>query len=311
MAWIGPLLIGILASLIVAIVIELIKYRNSRFHVSAKLKSFQSYSSYTEGDVGILVTYKSQLVESSITVLHIALVNDGKKDIMFSTHFSEDVVIRANEGSRIIAASVERNAICPAVSLNVDGSVSLSWEIIKVGEEIDLELVICPASKTEEKMNALRCFNLLGFEVRSDCLEKIVPEREESPKEQDMYRQRNHMKVMLSMMWMVSFLMVFYSMLFSTRYNVMVNGENIEDAAVMFSSPIGKYIIIPNHGKALYADPFEFEKGSLTVSAPDKKLRVLNSIIEVYSVVIFLSSIVFYVIMNIVFRRRRRILARS
>jgi hypothetical protein len=298
-----------LASLIVAIVIELIEYRNSRFHVSAKLKSLRSYSSYTEGNVGIQVTYKSQLVESSIAVLHIALVNDGKKDIMFSAHFSEDIVIRANGGSRIIAASVERNAICPAVSLNADGSVSLSWEILKVGEEIDLELVICPASNTEEKLNALRCFNLLGFEVRSDCLEKIVPEREESQKEQDMYRRRNHMKVMLSMMWMVSFLMMLYGMMFSMRYNVIVNGEIIEDAAVLFSSPIGKYIISPNHGKTVYADPSEFEKGSLTVSSPDKKLQVLNSITVILSVVIFLSSIVFYIIMNIVYRRRRRTLA--
>lgn len=71
------LILGIVASLFVAIVVEWWKKRRKHFHVSVTLDSQEVYASQERSDVKIKVDYKEKEVENALVIMHVSITNDG------------------------------------------------------------------------------------------------------------------------------------------------------------------------------------------------------------------------------------------
>ena len=85
------LLLGILASAVVAVFFEFRKRRSDRYRISVFYKSSQLYVQKNAGDVGIKVNYLGKNIKTALVVLHVGLENKGRKDIMFSSHFTTKI----------------------------------------------------------------------------------------------------------------------------------------------------------------------------------------------------------------------------
>lgn len=301
----GALFVGILASLIVAILFEFRKYRKERFHIAARLYSSQTYCPFTDGDVGVQVSFKNRAIKSSIFVLKIVLENDGQKDIMFSSHFSEDIKIRPGNGEKIISIKTRDSRSLPSTVLSSDGLALLSWGILKVGEKIKLDIIMrCPEDETKD-YDAVKSFNRLSFDIRSDCMDYIIPEREESDEEKRRTRMRSQVRFTGIVLSLLLVMAVFFSMLFSARYDLILNNEVIQDASIMYSSPLDKYIISPNEGAISYYSPQDMREGYLELSRPSQQMRWFNVVIEIAYVLFALFFLILSIIQSVAEHLRR------
>lgn len=123
------LLLGILASLIVAVGVEIWKSRRKKYHISMKLDSSEIYSPRNKSEVSIKVDYKGKPIDKALVILHLSVINDGQNDIMFKSHFSEAIRI-SSKGYKFLSISTENDKVKPICELCEDGA-QLSWEILK------------------------------------------------------------------------------------------------------------------------------------------------------------------------------------
>ena len=235
------LLVGLLASAIVAVVVELAKKRKESYHIrSLKLHS-RVYIAQKSGDVEINVKYKSHEVQSSLLVLNMLLENDGKQDIRFETHFSSGVFIRNPKYSFIYASAIS-NDVNASCELKEDGAL-VQWDILKVGESILLKLVVEPKEDTGfEPISETQFFNGLNYEFRSDCIDTIKSEEERSPVLKRITRSPYFMAlfgvVVLSMyMFMAMSINVKYS------FESEIDNKPVQVSTVLYSSVFDRCVL--------------------------------------------------------------------
>lgn len=287
------LIIGIAASAIVAIVIELIRRRQKRFHVLFYHRFSQLYIPRNAGDVGIKVNYKTKDIKTALVVMHVCLENDGREDIMFSTHFSTKVRIHC-QGYSFVAVNSEKNDCLPVFEQTEDGDLLLSWDILKKGEKIKFELVAESKDDLNGTLDDVACYNSLSFSFRSDCLDKIVPEKAFTYEDA---RERNHKRLRIGYkVLIISFAlsMIMYDMFVLTRYNLTLdNGQTLEESAIMFNPVIDRYIISSRNDGTVFIPSAEM-KGALTVAPIDK-----HSYLYVYSIVSQLLYVFLFIVVAI------------
>ena len=174
------LLVGLLASAIVAVVVELVKKRKASYHIRSRKLSSRVYAAQTSGDVEIKVSYKSHEVNSSLLVMDMVLENDGKQDIRFDTHFSSGIYIK-NPKFKFIYSETLSSDVSASCEFTED-YILVRWDILKVGEPILLKIVAEPKDNTElKKKNEAQFFRELQYEFRSDCINNICPEENKKP----------------------------------------------------------------------------------------------------------------------------------
>lgn len=237
------LLLGILASAIVAVFFEYRKRRLDRYRISVFYKSSQLYVQKNAGDVGIKVNYLDKNIKTALIVLHVGLENKGRKDIMFSSHFTTKIRIHC-EGYRLISVKTSDSKCRPEIELSSDDDALLSWDILKKREKIDLELVAELKEDTNVVIDSLLCYNNLSFDFRSDCLDSIVPEKAYSVEEN---RERhNEIKLIYRsiLLLTLALFMMELDMATATRFNLNLdNGQPFQETNIMYSSIFDKYIV--------------------------------------------------------------------
>lgn len=115
------LILGIVASSIVAIAVELWKKRSKRYHISVTLDSCEVYVSQEKSDVMIKVDYKGRAVENALVVMYVCFTNEGENDISFKSHFSDAIAVKC-EGYDFLSFTAEESLVDPKCFLNEDGS---------------------------------------------------------------------------------------------------------------------------------------------------------------------------------------------
>ena len=182
----------------------------------------------------------------------------------------------------------------PVFEQTEDGDLLLSWDILKKGEKIKFELVAESKDDLNGTLDDVGCYNSLSFSFRSDCLDKIVPEKAFTYEDA---RERNHKRLRIGYkVLIISFAlsMIMYDMFVLTRYNLTLdNGQTLEESAIMFNPVIDRYIISSRNDGTVFIPSAEM-KGALTVAPIDK-----HSYLYVYSIVSQLLYVFLFIVVAI------------
>lgn len=310
------LILGIVASSIVAIAVELWKKRRKRYHISVTLDSCEVYASQEKSDVMIKVDYKGKAVENALVVMYVSITNDGQNDIMFKSHFSDAISVKCG-GYDFLSFAAEESRVDPMCVLNEDGSASLSWDILKAGETIRLCIAAHSNTPVKEGLDGVECFNMLSFDFRSGCIDNLVPSKEMTQRE---IRRRRIFNVNLSkniLFIIVSLGMLLYDMSFSSRYDIVYDGQSYGNATLLYSPLFQKYILSSDTARTRVLSRAEAE--GITAMLPTDYVNAANwmsAVLEVMILIMILVSIISIVTNRLVFsssssRKRRSSKKRS
>lgn len=303
------LILGIVASSIVAIAVELWKKRRKRYHISVTLDSCEVYVSQEKSDVMIKVDYKGRAVENALVVMYVCFTNEGENDISFKSHFSDAIAVKC-EGYDFLSFTAEESRVDPKCFLNEDGSALLSWDILKVGETIRLCIAAHSNTSVKEGLDGVECFNKLFFDFRSDCIDNLVPSKEMTQRE---IRRKRIFNVTLTkniLFIIVSLCMLFYDMSFSSRYDIVYDGQTYGNATLFYSPLFRKYILSSDTARTKVLSLVETE--GITAMFPTDYVNAasrMSAILEVMILMIIIVSIISIVTNRLTFSlssRKRR-----
>lgn len=300
------LILGILASLIVAVVVELWKKRIKKYHVSAVLESSELYVHQDKSDVHIKVDYKGTSIENTLVIINVSLVNDGKNDIMFRTHFSDDIKI-SSEGYRILSISARNDDVKPECKLE-DDVAELSWDILKAGESISLRIAaqsVAPVSKT---IDSVECFNNLSFEFRSDCLDGISPSHELTNHETNRRHLLNNSLLKYACILVISLFFFLFDMSFSSRFDVVYEGQTYQNATLLYSPLFKKYVLSSDSAATKVLSPEDLDCVNSVI--PADAINAANKIsylLELMIMFMLVMSILSIILNRMAYRKLKKI----
>ena len=286
------LILGIVASSIVAIAVELWKKRRKRYHISVTLDSCEVYASQEKSDVMIKVDYKGRAVENALVVMYVCFTNDGQNDIRFKSHFSDAIAVKC-EGYDFLSFTAEESRVDPKCFLNEDGSALLSWDILKAGETIRLCIAAHSNTSVKEGLDGVDCFNKLSFDFRSDCIGNLVPSKEMTQRE---IRRKRIFNVTLTkniLFIIVSLCMLLYDMSFSSRYDIVYDGQTYGNATLFYSPLFRKYILSSDTARTKMLSLSETE--GITAMFPTDYVNAasrMSAILEVMILMVIFVSII-------------------
>lgn len=305
------LILGIVASSIVAIAVELWKKRRKRYHISVTLDSCEVYVSQEKSDVMIKVDYKGRAVENALVVMYVCFTNDGQNDIRFKSHFSDAIAVKC-EGYDFLSFTAEESWVDPKCFLNEDGPALLSWDILKAGETIRLCIAAHSNTSVKEGLDGVDCFNKLSFDFRSDCIDNLVPSKEMTQRE---IRRKRIFNVNLTkniLFIIVSLWMLLYDMSFSSRYDIVYDGQTYGNATLFYSPLFRKYILSSDTARTKILSLDETE--GITAMFPTDYVNAasrMSAILEVMILMMIIVSIISIVTNRLAFSlssRERRLL---
>ena len=286
------LIFGIVASSIVAIAVELWKKSCKRYHISVTLDSCEVYVSQEKSDVMIKVDYKGRAVENALVVMYVCFTNDGQNDIRFKSHFSDAIALKC-EGYDFLSFTAEESRVEPKCFLNEDGPALLSWDILKAGETIRLCIAAHSNISVKEGLDGVECFNKLSFDFRSDCIDNLVPSKEMTQRE---IRRKRIFNVNLTknvLFIIVSLWMLLYDMSFSSRYDIVYDGQTYGNATLFYSPLFRKYILSSDTARTKILSLAETE--GITAMFPTDYVNAasrMSAILEVMILMMIFVSII-------------------
>lgn len=239
------ILIPLIVSVIAAAIFELWKNRRRDFSISYKVASRRRYKATENGDVKIALSYKGQVIDSTLTVFSFQLLNSGRKDIFFDRHFTSPVCV-SYPGWRFINVSIldSESKANPAVSLNDDGTANASWDILKKGEKFNVEIV---ALEDKDKDDAEE--DGLSFDFRADCIDRF---------DDGSRRSRRADKVIVGAMCVVMVgVTAIMPMREKVKMNILYNDVFYQDADVTYNRFADSYSINADEG-CLKLSPSQF-----------------------------------------------------
>lgn len=289
------LILGIAASLIATIAFELWKRRRKRFHISIALDSCEVYASQEKSDVRIQVDYKGKAVENALVIMYVSIINDGQEDLMFKSHFSDSILISC-EDFEFLSISAEDNRVAPDCILNEDGTASLSWDILKSGELIQLCIAAHSKNPIRDGLDGVDCYNKLSFDFRSDCIDTMAVSKEMTQQEASRKNYFNRHLYVYTIFIAASLGMLLYDMSFSSRYDIFYDGQPYENATLLYSPLFKKYILssdtaktkilsLDNIAEIKSITPTEYKNAANWISALLEAMILIMVILSVFSII--------------------------
>lgn len=278
-----------------AIAVELWKNRRKRYHISVTLDSCEVYASQEKSDVMIKVDYKGRAVENALVVMYVCFTNDGQNDIRFKSHFSDAIAVKC-EGYDFLSFTAEESRVDPKCFLNEDGSALLSWDILKVGETMRLCIAAHSNTSVKEGRDGVECFNKLSFDFRSDCIDNLEPSKEMTQREICRKRIFNVNLTKNILFIIVSLWMLLYDMSFSSRYDIVYDGQTYGNATLFYSPLFRKYILSSDTARTKILSLDETE--GITAMFPTDYVNAasrMSAILEVMILMVIFVSIIFIV----------------
>ena len=242
------LILGIIASSIVALAVEILKKRRKKYHISVTLDSSDVYSSQTGKDVSVRVDYKGETVDNALVIMYLSITNDGQEDIMFKSHFSDAIKI-TSKGYKFLSIIAEDDKIKPECHLRDEGA-SLSWDILKKGESIKLCIVAQSEQPATSLIDKVDSYNNLSFDFRSDCIDTIAPSQELTTRDSKKKYFLNGVAMKYAYMISLCLLFLVYDMAFSSRYDITYEGESYKNSSLLYSPLFKKYVLSSDSAKA-------------------------------------------------------------
>ena len=158
------------------LLLSLFKRHKDKYHLSLIRGETSTYSSMSEGDVSVNIQYKGEDYTGVLSILEISLENDGLNSISFANHFEKPIMICSNAYKIVDVQDISKDKIKANVTLSEDGTVQLTWGLLKKDERVTIRLVGEYTKLTERKKNERTTFyDSLSFSVRSDCVDYITP----------------------------------------------------------------------------------------------------------------------------------------
>lgn len=281
------LVLGVIASLIVALAVELWKKRRKMYHVTMSLDSSEVYSPQNKSDVCIQVDYKGKAIDNSLVIMHVSIMNDGMSDIMFKSHFA-DVIKISCKGYQLISVTARDDKMKPQCALMDDGA-TLSWEILKSGESIKLSIAAQSDSSESMFNDPVECFNSLTFEFRSDCIDTIELSQELT--RADEYRRLVFNGAVMKFILMASICLLFYfnNMSLSSRYDISYDGLSYRNATLLYSPLFKKYLLSSDSAAARVLSRDDIKSIEHMIPADTKNTE--NRIGAIFEIVVLLTIV--------------------
>ena len=257
----------------------------------------------------IKVDYKGRAVENALVVMYVCFTNDGQNDVRFKSHFSDAIAVKC-EGYDFLSFTAEESRVDPKCFLNEDGSALLSWDILKAGETIRLCIAAHSNTSVKEGLDGVECFNKLSFDFRSDCIDNLLPSKEMTQRE---IRRKRIFNVTLTkniLFIIVSLCMLLYDMSFSSRYDIVYDGQTYGNATLFYSPLFRKYILSSDTARTKILSLAETE--GITAMFPTDYVNAasrMSAILEVMILMMIFVSIISIVTNRLAFSlssRKRR-----
>lgn len=245
--------VGALVSLLIQSFIKLFNPGKSEYHISLEQRGDEKHYSSIEGDgVSIDVKFQDVKIVGEIAVLEIELYNDGRNAISFANHFNRPIYLKSDDYKILSAKTVDDSIVGANISSKEDGTICISWDLLKRKESIRIQLIGQRKDSVREKRkNDLSPFyNSLKFNVRSDCVDYLVT-------------GGPSVKRMLSLMIPGIIIMaILHIFLFdepkTKEYNFRVNGE-VTKGVLVYDKDNNVFVVQPLDSLSL-SDQFSLEK---------------------------------------------------
>ena len=169
--------VGAIVSVLIQAIIKLFKPGKSDYHLSLDIKGGEKhFSSLESDDVSINVKYRGVSIEGEMAVLEIELYNDGRKAISFANHFNRPIYLKSDDYTIVSAKAVDSEKVGAKISKKEDGTICISWDLLKSDESIRLQLIGQRKDETKKRWQKDQApfYNSLKFNVRSDCVDYLV-----------------------------------------------------------------------------------------------------------------------------------------
>lgn len=241
--WVSTIIGAVVGAIIIwllGVILRLFKPSRQNYHISLyKLGEEATFVSSIKGDLTVDVRYKGESYEGAVSILNIELMNDGKNDISYVNHFNRPILLKSNKYKIINAYELEGTDIRTNVSLNDDNTVSISWDLLKQKESIRVQLIgqLINEEKSDNKVNPYPSFfDSLQFNVRSDCVDYIMPGR---------LSYKMVAAYLTLFIAIIAILHIFFSLreISNVEEYTFLVGENVVSGALSFDSERNRYVI--------------------------------------------------------------------
>lgn len=134
--------ISLIVGLIYTGIRNLVVMKRKPYNISRQIITRTVYDNRKEGDLAIIVSYKGQLYDDSLTMARLRLLNDGENDILFTYHCSSPIMVEIKDASIIdLIAEPSNAAVKPSLKQLRNNQYALSWDLLKKDEYLDLVVV--------------------------------------------------------------------------------------------------------------------------------------------------------------------------
>ena len=170
--------------------------------------------------VELRVLYNKKINYDAIVILKARIKNIGKEDISKTT-LVDPLKISCTDDYTIINATIinPSERIRPNITFSQQ-SIELSWDLLKHGKEIELEIIACINNPSEKTELAIDFYNSLLVDVNAEGIDSVDKNIELSRKEQGMQIRKKFLWVYFVMMLILSGYLIFIQPRNIVQYNV-------------------------------------------------------------------------------------------
>ena len=256
--------------------------------------------------VELRVLYNKKINYDAIVILKARIRNIGKEDIRKDI-LVDPIKINSTDNYTIINASVlnPNDKVRPTINYS-EHSIELSWDLLKKGMAIDIEVIASIKDFDDKSELALHFYNSLLIDVNADGLDAVDKNIELTKAEQSV----KFMKIVFWVYLLTTIIMLSYScyklptkLLYNIEYTICADSVSY-NSTLGFSRHTNKLCVVDNNGTSKYYSIEEFNQlhsigkiNSIQQAKEDAKqnIRSLVGMLGSLLVVIIMIGIAIYV----------------
>lgn len=246
------------------------------------LENFESkqYIHKEHDRVELRVLYEKKIQYNALVISKVKLRNIGKEDIGKTT-LVDPLKISCTDDYTIINATIinPSERIRPNIKFTQQ-SIELSWDLLKHGKEIELEIIACINNPSEKTELAIDFYNSLLVDVNAEGIDSVDKNIELSRKEQSVQFRKRFIWVYFIIMLICSIYLVFIQPRNFIQYNVeyLIGADSTQFVSTLgFSSYREKLCINNEKGQEIYSSVEDFNSSNKIIKIESVK-EAANSV---------------------------------
>lgn len=218
--------------------------------------------------VELRVLYDKKIQYNALVISKVKLRNIGKEDIGKTT-LVDPLKISCTDDYTIINATIinPSERIRPNITFSQQ-SIELSWDLLKHGKEIELEIIACINNPSEKTELAIDFYNSLLVDVNAEGIDSVDKNIELSRKEQSVQFRKKFLWVYFVMMLILSGYLIFIQPRNIVQYNVeyLISTDSTQFVSTIgFSSHKEKLCVNDEREQKVYSSIADFNSSNRVI----------------------------------------------